>query len=373
MSPVNTPGAVGAPSADPTGAPIQATVQDGTASTVVSSADGEQLVKEAVESQSRNIVIKPEISGDVTKAQVSIPASTVNQIKSETDASLTVSAPMADVTIPQAALDTLGSTGGTIDVVTERVDRALVLTLTADGEKVENVPGGVTLTVPAEDAGPGTVAVLVHADGTRETIRKSVAGDGKVSIPLSGSAAVEIVDNSKTFADVPPTSWAADAAAFVSARELFGGTGETTFSPDEPMSRGMLATVLYRLEGSPSQDAASGFSDVSGDAWYADGIAWAAENGIADGYGNGQFGPDESVTREQFAVMLWKYAGSPETDDQSLAFTDADQASDYARKALLWAVRNGIMSGDGHGQLAPGETATRAEAAQMLKNFMENT
>jgi hypothetical protein len=71
--------------------------------------------------------------------------------------------------------------------------------------------------------------------------------------------------------------------------------------------------------------------------------------------------------------MLWKYAGSPETDDQSLAFTDADQASDYARKALLWAVRNGIMSGDGHGQLAPGETATRAEAAQMLKNFMENT
>jgi len=373
MSPVNTPGAVGAPSADPTGAPIQATVQDGTASTVVSSADGEQLVKEAVESQSRNIVIKPEISGDVTKAQVSIPASTVNQIKSETDASLTVSAPMADVTIPQAALDTLGSTGGTIDVVTEQVDRALVLTLTADGEKVENVPGGVTLTVPAEDAGPGTVAVLVHADGTRETIRKSVAGDGKVSIPLSGSAAVEIVDNSKTFADVPPTSWAADAAAFVSARELFGGTGETTFSPDEPMSRGMLATVLYRLEGSPSQDAASGFSDVSGDAWYADGIAWAAENGIADGYGNGQFGPDESVTREQFAVMLWKYAGSPETDDQSLAFTDADQASDYARKALLWAVRNGIMSGDGHGQLAPGETATRAEAAQMLKNFMENT
>ncbi len=373
MSPGNTPGAVGAPSADPTGAPIQATVQDGTASTVVSSADGEQLVKEAVESQSRNIVIKPEISGDVTKAQVSIPASTVNQIKSETDASLTVSAPMADVTIPQAALDTLGSTGGTIDVVTERVDRALVLTLTADGEKVENVPGGVTLTVPAEDAGPGTVAVLVHADGTRETIRKSVAGDGKVSIPLSGSAAVEIVDNSKTFADVPPTSWAADAAAFVSARELFGGTGETTFSPDEPMSRGMLATVLYRLEGSPSQDAASGFSDVSGDAWYADGIAWAAENGIADGYGNGQFGPDESVTREQFAVMLWKYAGSPETDDQSLAFTDADQASDYARKALLWAVRNGIMSGDGRGQLAPGETATRAEAAQMLKNFMENT
>jgi hypothetical protein len=188
---------------------------------------------------------------------------------------------------------------------------------------------------------------------------------------------VEIVDNSKSFADVPSTNWAADAVAFASAHELFSGTSETTFSPDQSMSRGMLATVLYSLEGRPDQaltmqDLTDGYSDVSGDAWYAGGIAWAVENGIANGYGNGTFGPNDSITREQLAVMLWKYAGSPKASGQDLTFTDADQASSYAREALSWAVENGILSGYTNGQLAPGGTATRAQAAQMLKNFMES-
>ena len=236
----------------------------------------------------------------------------------------------------------------------------------------------MTLSVPAADAGPGTVAVLLHEDGTRETLRKSIVEEGKVNIPLSGSATVEIVDNSKDFADVPPTNWAADAVAFASAHELFSGTSETTFSPNQPMSRGMLATVLYNLEGQPDQvltmqDLTDGYNDVSSGAWYADGIAWAVENGIANGYGNGQFGPNDSVTREQLAVMLWKYAGSPKASGQGLAFADAGQVSSYAQEALCWAVENGILSGYANGQLAPGGTATRAQAAQMLKNFMERT
>ena len=358
--------------------PTKTTVQNGTASTVVSAADGSKLVRDAAANQSQSIVIKPEITGDVTKSQVSIPASTVGQMSRETNAALTVSAPIADVTIPNGALDTLSQGGGTLNVVTEQVEQGIALTLTAGGKVVENVPGGVTLSVPAADAGPGTVAVLVHEDGTRETLRKSIVEDGKVNIPLSGSATVEIVDNSKSFADVPSTNWAADAVAFASAHELFSGTSATTFSPDQSMSRGMLATVLYSLEGRPDQtltmqDLTDGYSDVSGDAWYANGIAWAVENGIASGYGNGQFGPNDSITREQFVVMLWKYAGSPETNSQALAFTDADQASGYALKALRWAVETGILSGYTDGRLAPEGTATRAQAAQMLKNFMENS
>ena len=353
-------------------APMRTTVQNGTANTVLSAAGGRKLVSEAVANQSENIVIKPQITSDVTKAQVSIPASTVSQIKSETNAALTVSAPIADVTIPNGALDTLSSAGGTVNVVTEQVDQAVVLTLTADGKSVDSVPGGVTLTVPAQDAGPGTVAVLVHEDGTRETIRKSVAEDGKVNVPLDGSAKVEIVDNSKEFTDVSASDWAADAVDFASAHELFNGTSETTFSPDQPMSRGMLATVLYNLEGSPAQAQGSGFGDVSSDAWYADGVAWAAENGIAGGYGDDRFAPEESITREDFVVMLWKYAGSPKAGDQVLPFADADQASDYAQEALRWAVEKGILSGHSDGQLAPRGTATRAQAAQILKRFMEN-
>ena len=360
-------------SSTPDSASLQTTVRDGTANTVLSAADGTKLVREAVANQSKNVVIKPEITSDVAKAEVSIPSSTVRQLSSATDAALTVSSPIADVTISNAALDTLSQAGGSVSVAAEKAEQSVVVTLAAGGEIVEQVPGGLTLTVPAEDAGPGTVAVLVHDDGTRETVRKSVVEDGVMSIPLSGSATVEIVDNSKEFADVSPESWEADAVAFASARELFSGTSETTFSPDQAMSRGMLATVLYRLDGSPELDLTEAFQDVSSEAWYAEGVAWAVENGIAGGYGDGQFGPDDSITREQFVVMLWRYAGSPESNSQVLDFADADQVNGYAQKALCWAVEKGIVHGVGNGMLDPGGAATRAQAAQLLKNFMENT
>ena len=362
------------PSADTSYTPTRTTIQNGTATTVLSASDGNQLVKEAVKSQSGTIVIKPEITSGVSKTQVSIPASTVSQIQRETNAALTVSTPIADATIPHEALSTLSRTGGSVQVAAEQVGQSVVLTLSADGQPVENVPGGVTLTVPAENAGPGTVAVLVHEDGAREIVPRSVVKDGKMTAQLSGSATVEIVDNSKTFADVRPTDWAAEAVSFASARQLFNGTSETTFSPEGTTSRGMVATVLYRLEGQPDQAPASAYNDVSGDAWYADSIAWAAENGIVNGYGDGTFGPNDSVTREQFVVMLWRYLGSPEAKGSGLdAFTDADQINGYAVEALCWAVENGVLNGNGNGKLVPGGTATRAEAAQMLKNFMENT
>ena len=352
--------------------PPQPTAQDGTASAVVSAADGDKLVQEAVENQSQTIVIKPEITGDVTKAQVSIPASTVGQIQSQTNASLTVSTPIADAAIPREALDALASAGGDISVTAEQEGQSVTFTLAAGGETVEQIPGGLTLTIPVEDAGPGTVAVLVHEDGAREVIQRSIVEDGRMNIPLDGSATVEIVDNGRAFSDVPAANWASEAVTFAAARELFSGTSETTFSPDETMSRAMLATVLYRLEGQPEQTAASAYSDVSSDAWYADSVAWAVENGIASGYGDGQFGPNDSVTREQFVVMLWRYVGSPKASRRDLEFADADRVSDYAQEALCWAVENGVLNGNDSGQLVPGGTATRAEAAQMLKNFMEN-
>lgn len=361
------------PSQSANSTPTQTTVQDGAASTVVSAADGDKLVQEAAESRSETIVIQPEIDGGVTRTQVTIPASTVEQIQRETNASLTVSTPIADAAIPREALDALSSAGGDVSVAAEQAGQSVVLTLTAGGETVKEVPGGLTLTVPAADAGPGAVAVLVHDDGTREILPKSMAADGKMNIPLNGSATVEIVDNSKSFDDVPSDSWAAGAVAFVSARELFGGTSETTFSPDQAMSRAMVASVLYRLEGQPEQAAASAYSDVSDDDWYAAGVSWAAENGIVSGYGDGQFGPNDSVTREQFIVMLWRYAGSPEANDRELSFSDADQVSGYAKDALCWAVESGVLGGSESGRIIPGESATRAEAAQMLKNFMEST
>ena len=125
----------------------------------------------------------------------------------------------------------------------------------------------------------------------------------------------------------------------------------------------MVATVLHRLEGCPVQDTASEFSDVSSDAWYAGGVAWAANNGIVAGDENGQFNPDEGVTQEQFALMLWRYAGKPDTSAEV-----AEPAGSEAEKALRWAAEKSVLL-DGQD---PGGAVTRIQAAQMLKNFMEN-
>ena len=348
-----------------------ASTQGGTASATVDTAMGNEIVKQAVDNKSENVVIAPSVTGSVTKTEVSIPASTVGQLGSQTGASLTVSTPVAEVTIPNGGLGSLGSAGGTVTVTAGQTGNTVELTVTAGGKTVERVPGGVTLTVPVEHTTPGTVAVLVHPDGTREVVRKSVADGDSVTIPLDGSAKLELVDNSKPFADVPATGWQAEAAAFVSSHELFSGTAPGQFSPNAPMSRGMLAVVLHNLERNPAQTLTGVFADVDGGQWYAEGVAWAEAQGIIGGYGSGRFGPNDNVTREQLAVMLWRYAGNPAATVQGLSFADADEASGWAVDALRWAAEKGILSGRGDGILDPAGQATRAETARMLMNFLE--
>lgn len=323
------------------------------------------------------MVIAPEISGDVTSAQVSLPASTVESLGSETSASLTISTPVASVTTPNGGLTDLASERGSITVSAQVTGNTVILEVTSGGQAVEAITGGLTLTVPAEDATPGTVAVLVNAGGTREVIRKSVAGENAVTIPLSGSATVELVDNSRTFDDVAENSWYSDAAAFVSGHELFSGTSETAFAPDESMTRGMLAQVLHNLESNPGADVSASFHDVDSSDWYAQAVDWAASEGIVSGYGDGSFGADDSITREQLAVMLYRYAQSAgySTTQGGMSiweYTDYDQISPYAREAMDWAVSAGLLSGTGNNTLEPGGTATRAQVAVILTNFCQN-
>lgn len=179
----------------------------------------------------------------------------------------------------------------------------------------------------------------------------------------------------KTFRDVHGAGhWSAKAVDFVVARGLFNGTSENLFSPDIAMSRGMLAMVLYRLEGEPAASAASNrFADVAKGSYYDKAISWAVENGILSGYGDGRMGADNPITREQLATMLWRYSKSPAANESLAKFSDAAQVSDYATNAMNWAVQNGIVNGRGNGILAPNGQATRAEAAQMLMNFLQYT
>lgn len=348
-----------------------ASTKNGEASASVSTSLGNEIIKQAKANDSQNIVIVPKFTGNVTKTEVSIPAAIVGEIGSQTSASLTVSTPVAEVAIPNGGLSSLSGEGGTVTVTVEKSGSMVEFSVTAGRKTPDNVPGGMTLTVPMKQTVPGTVAVLVHEDGTQDVVRKSVAREDRLTIPVDGSAKLKIVDNSRSFDDVPDTSWAADAVAFAGAHELFNGTGKGQFSPNLPMSRGMLATVLHNLEGNPDPSVTDVFDDVDESRWYAEGVAWAAAEGIVGGYSNGRFGPNDNITREQLVVMLWRYAGNPTAMNKTLDFIDSDQTSDWALEALLWATEKGVINGKGNGILDPTGNATRAETAQMLKNFME--
>lgn len=209
--------------------------------------------------------------------------------------------------------------------------------------------------IPVKDVTPGTVAVLVKPDGTEEVIKTSVTTETGVAATLSDGDTVKIVDNSKDFADVSEDYWGADAVAFATSRELFTGTSAATFSPDAATTRAMIVTVLARLEDVDTTD---------GSTWYEAGQQWAMENGISDGTNMEGY-----LTREQLAAMLYRYAGSPAVSGSLSAYPDADQVSDWAQDAMVWAVKTGIINGLG-GQLCPASGATRAQVATMLMRFI---
>lgn len=183
-------------------------------------------------------------------------------------------------------------------------------------------------------------------------------------------------DTGLPFTDVVSGSWYYGSVAYVYEQGLMGGTGQDRFSPDLTTSRAMIVTILYRLEGSPAVTGGASFADVAAGQWYSDGVAWASANGIVTGYSNGSFGPDDTITREQMAAILYRYACykgydlSARTDLSG--YTDASQVSAYATAPMTWAVGSGLITGTSGTTLSPAGSATRAQAAVILARFCQN-
>ena len=177
------------------------------------------------------------------------------------------------------------------------------------------------------------------------------------------------------FTDVSEKDWFYSDVMFVYENGLMLGTSKTLFSPHGTATRGMMATILWRMEGSPAPKGKNSFTDVEAGKWYADAITWTAENGIFAGYGKDKFGPDDPITREQLAAIFYRYAdykGYDLTVKGNLdKFKDADKITDYAKTAMQWAVGSGLVKGKSGNLLDPQGTATRAEIAAMLHRFIE--
>ena len=192
-------------------------------------------------------------------------------------------------------------------------------------------------------------------------------------LTIAGSAA------DLPFTDVKADAWYYEAVQYVYEKELFAGVTTTTFEPDAPMTRAMLVSVLWRLEGRPEASGVNPFSDVQDGKWYTSGVLWAASKEIVSGFPNGTFAPDDSITREQMASLIMRYAtykGIELVQGASLdSFVDADKVQGWSKEAVAWAVAAGIISGNKQGDvytLAPQASATRAQVASILMRFIEN-
>lgn len=238
------------------------------------------------------------------------------------------------------------------------------------GNQVGNTPGQ-----PPEGMGPGGQQ---GQDPNQQSGSTPPAEPGQQPPENPENAIPEPQGNAPGVAeydDVNPGDWFYPAVQFVSERGIMVGTG-ASFEPDAAASRAMLVTILYRLEGEPAVSSANPFSDAADDQWYTDAVIWASENGIVSGYGNGFFGPTDPVTREQFAVILYRYAQYKGYDTGAEAdisgYTDASSVSSWAKTAMKWACAEGLISGRTATELVPSGNAMRAEAAAILMRFIES-
>ncbi len=345
---------------------------DGSTTTTVTNADG-STIETTANADGSEKVVETGADGSVTTTLTDAGGNKVTTVENtdgsgkttvdNRDGSGSVTAVsqdggvQAEVVLTQESLEGAGQQGQAAKLPMPALsagatpEKAPLVTVSLPGE------GSVRVEIPVENPTVSTVAFLVKQDGSCEVIKSCLPTEGGVAVTLSDGDTVAVADNGRAFADVSGDFWGARAIAFAVSRELFSGTGGDTFSPDMPMSRAMILTVLARLEG----------VDTSGSVWYEAGRQWAVEEGISDG-----LDLEANLSREQLATLLYRYAGQPDGAGADLSgHPDETQIASYARQAMAWAVQQGLITGMDGGTLAPQGEATRAQVAAILQRFLE--
>ena len=249
-------------------------------------------------------------------------------------------------------------TTGTVVTITPKPDEGYAvdrITVTdASGEPVEVRPNGDGTYSFTQPSGAVTITVSFRL------LTDASECPRDASCPMSG------------YTDLNMEAWYHDGIHYCLDEGLMDGVGMGLFAPNATTSRAMIVTILWRLQGSPEAEAAEMFTDVAPGDWYADAIAWAASEGVAEGYEDGSFRPNDAITREQLAAMLWRYAGSPGSDGALSAFVDWADTSSWAQQALSWAVAQGLITGVDSDSLSPKGQATRAQTATILMRFAQS-
>lgn len=201
---------------------------------------------------------------------------------------------------------------------------------------------------------------------SRPSEGSSSSSSSTTTKPSDESTLPDTVVTVNPFKDITANMWCYDYVLDVYNKKLILGTSEDTFSPDTPLTRAMVASIIYRMAGSPDVSYSAIFTDVPDGQWYTKGIIWAYNNKVISGYGNGLCGPNDYVTVEQLASILYRYAGSPEVTAEITGYSDVAAISEYAKTGMAWAVSKKMNNGE---TLHPVSPATRAEAAKMFSLF----
>ena len=245
----------------------------------------------------------------------------------------------------------------------------------------------MTLTAPVGKENEGLWANLYHYDeDAGEMVYQTAAQvdeDGNVALPFDHASQYALVLDSKShdlpFTDLAANAWYTDAVAYVYRHDIMEGMSATTFQPNGTLSRAMAVQIFYNLEGQPDisgENLGYPYEDVNAQAWYGDAVYWARITGVATGYGDGTFQPGDSITRQEFAQMLYNYAkykGYDLTAEGDLSqFPDSGSVADWAEIAMSWANGNKLINGHDDGTIDAAGTATRAQAASILMRFDQN-
>ena len=297
--------------------------------------------------------------GSTTKTETKPDGSSKTEVKDASGSTGTVKTDKngqttAETTLSNKAIEDAKKNGEAVKAPVEV--EATKNSSTAPVVKVElpRNSGETKVEIPVSNVKPGTVAVLVHPDGTEEILKNSVPTEDGIQLTVNGGATVKIVDNSKNFADTR-NHWAKDAIDFVSARGLVNGMNDSIYAPNNSTTRAQLWTILARQNDADL---------TGGNTWFENAQNWAKEKGISDGAN-----PNAAINRAQMVTMLWRAEGQPAAGGTA-SFTDVSADSYYAQ-AVAWAIENGITTGVGGGKFDPTGACTRAQIAAFLARSMK--
>lgn len=385
---------------------------DGKAEVSIDEDDLKDAIAEVKSGAADELVIAPEISGDAAEIALTIPVDALEELARQTEAALIIETGLGMIAVPNETVSELAAaadgrditftiTTGTTEQAAELLDgkaedvseallkQSTVVEVTITSKEQEITEFGdetidLYLPVNAEqfESGKNYTVYQISGDGSAEKLTgKCMRRSGQlyITVTVSHLSTFVILPQAEVvelpFADVEG-HWAFEAIEYAYRNGLLIGISDTAFAPDDVMDRAMLVTILYRMEGEPEVTAANPFTDVPVGTWYTDAVIWADANDIVNGVGNGRFAPTDNITREQMAVMLYRYAQYKNYERKAGAdlssYTDAADISTWASDAVEWANVEGLITGRTAATIAPGGTATRAEAAMILMRFLES-